>query len=163
MMDTRDIKVHLHAAGAQGGSPAMGRTKGGLNMKIHMAVDAQGLPVTVICGQGRKAHAVVLPGLPEAFSGSHEIRHGSIAPPVAQTGLHHLPFTADLKGVSGMKLYCDLKVAQSSAWHTASAKRWNRKAGSCRGIFPDHMYMQMEGFVWMDFPGSPKETESWAT
>jgi len=55
MMDTGDIKVHLHAAGTQGGNPAMGRTKGGLDMKMDMAVEAQGLPVTVAMTEGRAA------------------------------------------------------------------------------------------------------------
>ena len=36
-----DIKVHPHAAGAKDGNQDMSRTKGGLNSKIHLAVDAR--------------------------------------------------------------------------------------------------------------------------
>jgi hypothetical protein len=42
MIDASHIKVHPHAAGAQGDNQAMGRTTGGLNCKIHLAVDAHG-------------------------------------------------------------------------------------------------------------------------
>jgi len=54
MMDTGDIKGASHAAGAQWGNPAMGRTKG-RDTKIHVAVDAQGLSVTVAMTEGRAA------------------------------------------------------------------------------------------------------------
>ncbi len=52
MIDASHIKVHPHAAGACGGNQAMGGTKGGLNSKIHLAVDAHGLPVRIFVTAG---------------------------------------------------------------------------------------------------------------
>lgn len=45
MVDGSHCKVHPHAAGAVGGNQDMGRTKGGLNTKIHLVVDAHGNPI----------------------------------------------------------------------------------------------------------------------
>ena len=55
MIDASHCKVHPHAAGAQGGNQEMSRTKGGLNTKIHLAVDARGLPLRIIITQGTRA------------------------------------------------------------------------------------------------------------
>ena len=52
MVDATHCKVHLHAAGAVGGNQAMSRTKGGLNTKIHLAVDQHGLPVRAMITEG---------------------------------------------------------------------------------------------------------------
>ena len=49
----KPCKRHQHAAGI-GGNEAMGRTKG-LNTKIHLAVDAYGMPVRVIVTEGTTA------------------------------------------------------------------------------------------------------------
>ena len=61
-------KVHPQAVGAKGGNQEMSRTKGGLNTKIHLAVDAHGLPVRIALTEGTRAdpqEAVGLtPGLP---------------------------------------------------------------------------------------------------
>jgi len=48
-MDTTCIKVHAHGANPVGGqaAQAMGRTKGGLNTKLAMIVDALGRPVAM--------------------------------------------------------------------------------------------------------------------
>ena len=42
MIDSSHIKVHPHAAGGRGGNQEMARTKGGLNTKLHLAVDSLG-------------------------------------------------------------------------------------------------------------------------
>ncbi|HVX57121.1 MAG TPA: IS5 family transposase [Candidatus Saccharimonadales bacterium] len=55
MIDASHIKVHPHAAGALGGNEAMNNDKRGLNTKIHLAVDALGLPVRVLITAGATA------------------------------------------------------------------------------------------------------------
>jgi transposase len=55
MIDSSHIKVHPHASGAKGGNQAMNKTKGGLNTKLHMAVDAHGMPVKLIVTEGTTA------------------------------------------------------------------------------------------------------------
>ena len=55
MIDASHCKVHPHAAGAKGGNQEMSRTKGGLNTKIHLAVDAHGLPVRIALTEGTRA------------------------------------------------------------------------------------------------------------
>ena len=53
-IEASHIKVHPHAAGARGGNQDMQRTrygertKGGLNTKLHLAVDAHGMPIRVL-------------------------------------------------------------------------------------------------------------------
>ena len=54
MIDASHCKVHPQATGAKGGNQEMSRTKGGLNTKIHLAVDAHGLPLRVIITQGTR-------------------------------------------------------------------------------------------------------------
>ena len=63
MIDASHIKVHPHAAGARGGNQEMGKTKGGLNSKLHLAVDAHGMPVRILLTKGTAAdckHALAL-------------------------------------------------------------------------------------------------------
>ncbi|MFV0508163.1 MAG: IS5 family transposase [Shewanella algae] len=55
MIDASHCKVHPHAAGAKGGNQDMSRNKRGLNTKIHLAVDAHGLPVRVFITKGTRA------------------------------------------------------------------------------------------------------------
>ena len=55
MIDASHCKVHPHAAGAIGGNEGMGRTKGGGNTKIHLAVDALGMPVRAIVTDSTRA------------------------------------------------------------------------------------------------------------
>jgi len=52
MIDTSHIKVHPQASGAQWGQPRYGPYKGGLNTKLHLGVDAHGLPVRVLMTGG---------------------------------------------------------------------------------------------------------------
>ncbi len=47
MIDASYIKVHMHACGARGENQGVGRSKE-LNTKIHLAVDACGVPVRCI-------------------------------------------------------------------------------------------------------------------
>ena len=54
MIDTSHCKVHPHAAMAKGGNQGKRRTKGG-NSKIHLAVDAHGMPVSVAVSAGTTA------------------------------------------------------------------------------------------------------------
>ncbi|PIR38567.1 MAG: IS5/IS1182 family transposase [Alphaproteobacteria bacterium CG11_big_fil_rev_8_21_14_0_20_39_49] len=55
MIDASHIKVHPHAAGAKGGNQEMSPHKRGLNTKLHLAVDAFGMPVRIIITQGTTA------------------------------------------------------------------------------------------------------------
>ncbi len=55
MIDASDVKAHPHAAGAKGGNQNMGVTKGGLNSKIHLAVDAHGMPLRMLVTSGTVA------------------------------------------------------------------------------------------------------------
>ncbi|MGC8561515.1 MAG: IS5 family transposase [Phycisphaerae bacterium] len=68
MIDASHIKVHPHAAGAVGGNQAMGRTKGGFNTKLHLAVDAHGMPVRVLVTAGPVADCTQAGKLIEGFS-----------------------------------------------------------------------------------------------
>lgn len=45
MIDASHFKVHQHGMGAPGGTEDARRTKGGINTKLHVAVDAHGMPV----------------------------------------------------------------------------------------------------------------------
>ncbi|MDP2215725.1 MAG: IS5 family transposase [Methanolobus sp.] len=55
MIDASHVKAHQHGTGAVGGNQDMGRTKGGFNTKIHVAVDAHGNPVRVLVTEGTRA------------------------------------------------------------------------------------------------------------
>ena len=55
MMDANHCKVPAHTAGTRGGNQGKGKTKTGLNSKIHLAVDAHGMPVRVIVTAGATA------------------------------------------------------------------------------------------------------------
>jgi transposase len=54
-IDSTCIKVHKDGANPAGGqaSQALGRTKGGLNTKIHAAVDGKGRPVSIALTPGQ--------------------------------------------------------------------------------------------------------------
>ena len=63
MIDASHIKVHQHGMGALGGTEDAGRTKGGINTKVHAAVDAHGIPVNFLITTGNDAdyaHAIAL-------------------------------------------------------------------------------------------------------
>ena len=55
MIDASYIKIHPHGTGARGGNQAIGRTKGGLNSKLHLAVDSHGMPVRLSLSEGMVA------------------------------------------------------------------------------------------------------------
>ncbi|TSJ87234.1 IS5 family transposase [Chitinimonas sp. BJB300] len=55
MIDASHIKVHPDAAGACGGNQAMGVAKGGFNSKLHLAVDAHGMPIRILLTSGTTA------------------------------------------------------------------------------------------------------------
>ncbi|MFJ9026460.1 IS5 family transposase [Streptomyces sp. NPDC102259] len=54
-VDSTVVRAHQHAAGARKGgrrSPALGRSRGGLTSKIHLACDAFGRPLAVVLTGG---------------------------------------------------------------------------------------------------------------
>ena len=59
MLDATIVRAHQHSAGAKRGTqnPAIGRSRGGLSTKIHIAVDALGHPMrmTLTAGQVHEA------------------------------------------------------------------------------------------------------------
>ena len=68
-LDSTCVKVHRCAMNPPGGGPeAMGRTKGGMNTKIHAVVDEAGLPVRLLispANDGDITHAPeMIEGLP---------------------------------------------------------------------------------------------------
>lgn len=56
-VDSTHVKVHQDGSNPAGGQQGqdMGRTKGGLNTKIHAAVDKKGNPAVMILGPGQEA------------------------------------------------------------------------------------------------------------
>ena len=60
--------AHPHASGAKDGNQDMSRTKGGSTLKIHLAVDALGLPVRVLVTQGTDADCTQAGRLIEGLS-----------------------------------------------------------------------------------------------
>ena len=67
LIDASHCKVHPQAAGARGGNQGMSRTKGGLNTKVHLAVDAPGLPLRVVVTEGTRADCAEAEGLIDGF------------------------------------------------------------------------------------------------
>ncbi|WP_300787612.1 IS5 family transposase, partial [uncultured Desulfovibrio sp.] len=68
ILDASHCKVHPHAAGAAGGNEAMKAHKRGLNSKIHLAVDARGMPVRVIVTEDTRADCKVACALIDGLS-----------------------------------------------------------------------------------------------
>jgi transposase len=73
MIDATHLKAHRTAASLlkKGDVPRrIGRTKGGLNSKLHAVCDGQGKPVAMLLSEGQmsdyKGAALLLPALPEA-------------------------------------------------------------------------------------------------
>ena len=56
-VDSTHVKVHADGSNPAGGqaSQAMGRTKGGLNTKIHAVVNARSQPVVIALSSGNEA------------------------------------------------------------------------------------------------------------
>ncbi|WP_446470790.1 IS5 family transposase [Xenorhabdus stockiae] len=71
MIDASHIKVHPDAAGTQGGNQDMGITKGGFNTKIHLAVDAHGMPVRIVITSGTTADCSQAERLIEGLDAEH--------------------------------------------------------------------------------------------
>ena len=71
MIDATHVKVHPDAAGARGGNQAMGPYKRGLNTKIHLAVDAHGMPVRFFITSGTTADCTVAARLIEGFQAEY--------------------------------------------------------------------------------------------
>lgn len=55
MIDASHIKVHQHGMGAPRGTEDAGRTKGGINTKLHVAVDSHGMPIRFLLAAGNLA------------------------------------------------------------------------------------------------------------
>ncbi len=69
-LDATHVKVHGDGANPAGGqeAQAMGRTKGGLNTKIHAVVDNQGHVVSVVLTAGPAADVTIAPALVEGLA-----------------------------------------------------------------------------------------------
>ena len=61
-IDASYIKAHPHSAGARGANQSIARTKGGLNSKVHLAVDSHRMPARLAVSGGYGCR--LLPGLP---------------------------------------------------------------------------------------------------
>ncbi len=56
MLDSTVIRAHQHSAGAEGSTPeqeALGRSRGGVSTKIHVAVDGLGQPTKIFLSPGQ--------------------------------------------------------------------------------------------------------------
>src|SRR5919206_3495171 len=53
MFDSTVVRAHVSAAGAKGGSQALGRSRGGFSTKIHLKVDLEDLPLAFHLTQGQ--------------------------------------------------------------------------------------------------------------
>jgi transposase len=71
MIDSTHIKVHRDGDNPAGGQEkqAMSRTKGGLNTKLHAAVDGRCQPQSLILTAGTQANVVHAPALLESVEG----------------------------------------------------------------------------------------------
>ena len=72
MLDASHIKVHQHGMGAPRGTEDAGRTKGGINTKIHVAVDSHGMPIRFLITAGNQADCTQ--GIPSARTQSRLYR-----------------------------------------------------------------------------------------
>ncbi len=71
-IDGSIIKAHQHSAGAtSASSEAIGKSRGGLTTKIHMAVDSYGLPIHFMLSDGEVHDSKVAESLIDAFFRSH--------------------------------------------------------------------------------------------
>jgi transposase len=71
-LDSTHVKVHCDGANPAGGQEgqAMGRTKGGLNTKIHAVVDNKARPAAVLLSAGHEADITVAPEVIEDVTGA---------------------------------------------------------------------------------------------
>ncbi len=93
MIDATVIRAHHHAAGMNGGDDdqALGRSRGGFGTKIHLGVDALGLPLEIQLSPGQDAditHAEAVLGdhQPEAVLGDKGYDSDAFAKTVADRG-----------------------------------------------------------------------------
>ena len=75
MVDATHIKVHRDGANPAGGQQAqgMGRTKGGLNTKLHAAIDEQAQPQALVLTAGQEVDVVHAATLLENAAGTHAL------------------------------------------------------------------------------------------
>jgi transposase len=75
MLDATHIKVHRDGANPAGGQQAqgMGRTKGGLNTKLHAATDEHAQPQALVLTSGQEADVVHAATLLESAAGTHAL------------------------------------------------------------------------------------------
>ncbi|MFH9956058.1 IS5 family transposase [Streptomyces roseolus] len=82
-IDSTVARAHQHAAGARkkGNAPgdesvdpaavarreALGRSRGGLTTKVHLAVDGRGLPLSIVLSTGNTADCTMLPAVLDAI------------------------------------------------------------------------------------------------
>ncbi|WP_312879816.1 IS5 family transposase [Actinomadura luteofluorescens] len=71
--DSTIVRAHQHAAGARkkgnragrtrhrGGSQALGRSRGGLTTKVHLAVDGRGMPLSIVVTAGNVNDCTAFP------------------------------------------------------------------------------------------------------
>ena len=71
MIDASHIKVHPHASGSQRREPRYGPHKRGVNTKLHLAVDAHGLPVRVLITAGTTADCTQAERLVEGLNAEY--------------------------------------------------------------------------------------------
>lgn len=69
-LDTTHVKVHCDGANPAGGQSeqAMGRTKGGLNTKIHAVVDNRARPLAALLSAGNEADITLAPEVLEGVA-----------------------------------------------------------------------------------------------
>ncbi len=65
LIDSSIIRAHQHAAGGKkgGADHAIGRSRGGLNTKIHAVVDERGLPMKLLLTRGEASDKAAAPAL----------------------------------------------------------------------------------------------------
>ena len=68
-LDSTYLKVHQHGANPAGGqaAQAIGRTKGGLNAKLHAVVDGRGRAVALLLTAGQVSDVIMAPPLLASF------------------------------------------------------------------------------------------------
>ena len=71
MIDASPAKVHQHGTGAVGGNQAVGRTIRGPNTKLHLAVDAHGMPVNLLITAGTVADCTPAAALIDGIAAEH--------------------------------------------------------------------------------------------
>ena len=76
MVDSTIVRAHQHASGAKGAQDqAIGRSRGGLTTKIHLAVRGLGCPVRFVLTPGQAGHALQAAPLSTGLRPSRDRRH----------------------------------------------------------------------------------------